>query len=78
MEIEKDREGGRKEYVGLPVVGRGRERELGGGGCLVVRVGEGEGWGRERHHCTNWIICIKFSYFPWFPNMENSLHSLMT
>ena len=32
MEIEKDREGGRKEYVGLPVVGRGRERELGGGG----------------------------------------------
>ena len=47
MEIEKDREGG-KENVVQPVVGRGREREWGGGGGVDGGgesgggVGEGE------------------------------------
>ena len=39
VEIGKDREGG-KENVVQPVVGRGREREWGGGGLMVgVRMG---------------------------------------
>ena len=58
VEKEKDMEGG-KEYEGQPMVGRGRERELGevgGGDEGGVRVGEGENsWGLKfKNFTTQW------------------------